>query len=315
MSGILVLPTLGFAASSVRTLGGSGTYNGVTSVGSGTATRAGSVRAVPAVKVSNTTTSATTSPSTSGSTGTVSGNAGTGTRMSIGKYLSGSGVVSNKVSTSTSTAGAINLPDFEADVKASFKLLQQDVANLKLDIADLKLSAEALESLESLLADIDDLATLADIADLATKQQLKDDYITEDEIDEIYLRKDKLREELDTSLAKTPLAGYVLSSDIPDMSDFVTSDNIADIIAGAVELGEIELSGYAKTTDLGGYLKSSDFDSKFTDAFNKSSGVTVINNTIDEISGKIDDLTTKITDVADFSVYDGAFDPDKLDVE
>ncbi|MCQ2581369.1 MAG: hypothetical protein MJ170_00095 [Alphaproteobacteria bacterium] len=303
MSGILALPTLGFAASSVRTLGGAGTYNGVTSVGSGTATRAGSVRAVPAVKVSKTTTSATTSPSTSGSTGTVSGNAGTGTRMSIGKYLSGSGVVSNKVSTSTSTAGAINLPEFEAKVEEKFELLKQDIADLKLSD---ETTAEALESLESLLADIDDWAT---------KQQLIDDYITEDEIDEIYLRKDKLREELDKSLATTPLAGYALSSDIPDMSDFVTSDNIADIIAGAVELGEIELSGYAKTTDLGGYLKSSEFDSKFTDAFNKSSGVTVINDTIDEISGKIDELNTKITDVADFSVYDGAFDPDKLDVE
>ena len=190
MSGILALPTMAFAASSVRTLGGAGTYNGVTSVGSGTAARAGSIRAVPSVKVPKTTSS------TSGSTGTVSGNTGAGTRMSIGKYLSGSGVVSTKVS---SSAGTTELAD--------------DISNLTINIDEL---AQRLKMLEDA-----DYITVADLSD----DNLSEDYLTKNEI-EALLYIDVT--ELDKALTDLKLEEYAKKTDI------LSQENVSQIIADAI---------------------------------------------------------------------------------
>ena len=276
MSGILALPMTAFAASSVRTLGGAGTYNGVTSVGSGTATRAGSVRAVPAVKVSKTTTSATTSPSTSGSTGTVSGNTGTGTRMSIGKYLSGSGVVSSKVSTSTSAAG---YEDDIASLTDSIVGLRDDIDALtqKLDLA--KEDLDILKS-NNYIIDNDDVEA--------------ENYLTEAEIKALeYIDETALNKALtDLKLAET----YATKEQLGAIQDQL---DIASVIAASIDdfATKAELSGYATTTDLSALSESTR---------------RIVGDAKDALNARINSVEA---DISSFSVYDGAFNPDKLDVE
>lgn len=216
MSGILALPTMCFAASSVRTLGGAGTYNGVTSVGSGAATRAGSIRAVPSVKVSNP--SVTTSASTSGSTGTVSGNTGAGTRMSIGKYLSGSGVVSSKVSTS---AAATELAD--------------DISGLTSSLDDLAKQVDALEK-----------AGYITLADLSDDNDPSKNYLTEKEIKALsYIDEAELDNALAQYKTDTLDPTYATKQDLESID---VAGTIADALDGYAT--KKDLGDYATNDDL-----------------------------------------------------------------
>ena len=126
-----------WAASSVRTLGGAGTYSSAasaSSVGAVTAANAGTARAgsmrVTGTSGKSATTASVATPSTSGST---AGRAATAPRLSIGKVLSGATSVSRPGGGSSGTIdpGLAGLPD--------------DVDELRTDLAGLDNRVDVLE--------------------------------------------------------------------------------------------------------------------------------------------------------------------------
>ena len=160
MCATVVMPA--FSASSVRSLGGVGTYNGASSAaaaksgGNSSVDMSGSVRA-GSMRVNN------VSNGVAGATRVGSTRAATTPRLSIGKYLSGSSVISG----GSSTQGGVNvggssnsgndLRDRVAalegfvDFKASGETLAEQLSAVKLDVEGLK---EDLKNVTGFVTDV-----------------------------------------------------------------------------------------------------------------------------------------------------------------
>ena len=146
----VVMPA--FSASSVRSLGGAGTYAGASSaaaVKSGGESASDSVASVWAgsMRVNNTT------GTTSGSTRAGSTRATTTPRLSIGKYLSGSSAVSGGSTVSGSHAGKPGTGSSVGDVKyleefvgysANGDTLPDQLSEIKLDVESLRADMGAI---------------------------------------------------------------------------------------------------------------------------------------------------------------------------
>lgn len=132
-----------YGASSVRTLGGTGTYTSAASAsqsgGSTGVARAGSVRVTPTTAVKANTTKPTTSASTT------AGRTATTSRLSLGKYLGGGTAISGGSSTrpgnGSSTTNPGN-PGLSADVSNRLEQLEDQVDDLKSANEDLKESMQ-----------------------------------------------------------------------------------------------------------------------------------------------------------------------------
>ncbi len=226
-SGVIMLPAIALGASAVKTLGGAGTYSGITSIGSGTTgaktgtriLRAGSVRTVPAVKsVSTISSSNTNSLAKSGTTTAVSGN--NQNRMSIGKYLSGAGIVSSS-SSSGSTSGA---PSRRTDE------LEQDIQSLHDKLSDLEQAGYITSS------DIDEYLKNADLN--------LDDYLTYAELDKKgFLTNDITNPYVKTNDLNTQVASQV-TSELQER-DLVTSEGLNTSLDGYVQKDTLELEKLA----------------------------------------------------------------------
>ncbi len=160
MCATVVMPA--FSASSVRSLGGVGTYNGASSAvaaksgGNSSVDMSGSVRA-GSMRVNN------VSNGAAGATRVGSTRAATTPRLSIGKYLSGSSAISG----GSSTQGGVNvggssnsgndLRDRVAalegfvDFKASGETLAEQLSAVKLDVESLK---EDLKNVTGFVTDV-----------------------------------------------------------------------------------------------------------------------------------------------------------------
>lgn len=117
-----------YGASSVRTLGGAGTYAGTASAtqsaGSTGVARAGSVRISPTtVSKANTTTPANSASITAG-------RAAAAQRLSLGKYLGGTTAVSGGSSNRPNGSGTTN-PGLSADLENRIGVLEDSVNDLK----------------------------------------------------------------------------------------------------------------------------------------------------------------------------------------
>lgn len=130
-----------FAASSVRSLGGTGTYVGTNSAakttGSSTRTSAGTTTArVGALRVNPSSTRVTAN---SASLRTPSArSAATTQRLSLGKYLSGSSAISggSSVKVDPEKSGLVSADEFN-DVKDKFEDVRVDIEGLKNELQDL----------------------------------------------------------------------------------------------------------------------------------------------------------------------------------
>ena len=125
-----------FAASSVRSLGGAGTYAGTTSAAKAatsgsavTAARAGSIRVDSGTRVN--TGAALRTPST---------RSATAPRLSIGKYLAGASALgSGKVDVDLSTNDTVtNIQGNITDLKDSMSGLTNDIDNLTINVEQLQ---------------------------------------------------------------------------------------------------------------------------------------------------------------------------------
>lgn len=133
--------TPSFAASSVRSLGGSGTFSGTSSVRSNTAaaTSGSAVTAARAgsIRINNGTTAAKTN--TGASLRTPSTRSATAPRLSIGKYLAGSSALGG----GSSTGGSVNVG--QSGVTDDIKDLQNGLAALEKEISDMTGGAAHVE--------------------------------------------------------------------------------------------------------------------------------------------------------------------------
>ena len=172
--------TPSFAASSVRSLGGSGTYAGTSSVRSNTAaaTSGSAVTAARAgsIRINNGTTAAKTN--TGASLRTPSTRSATAPRLSIGKYLAGSSALGG----GSSTGGNVNIG--QSGVTDDIKDLQAGLAALEKEIGEMTGGAAHVEFTydettgELMFVHGDEKF----YADLATQESVKD---LEDRLNEI----------------------------------------------------------------------------------------------------------------------------------
>ncbi len=172
--------TPSFAASSVRSLGGTGTYAGTSSVRSNTAaaTSGSAVTAARAgsIRINNGTTAAKTN--TGASLRTPSTRSATAPRLSIGKYLAGSSALGG----GSSTGGNVNIG--QSGVTDDIKDLQAGLAALEKEIGEMTGGAAHVEFTydestgELMFVHGDEKF----YADLATQESVKD---LEDRLNEI----------------------------------------------------------------------------------------------------------------------------------
>lgn len=256
-----------FGASSVRSLGGAGTYNGASSAaaaksdgGAINSVRAGSMR------VNN------VAGATSGATRAGSTRAATTPRLSIGKYLSGSSAISGGSSVSgSSKPGAGNsgsdlrerVEELESFVgfsengeTVSEKLgaLKLDVDALAADLSQIVGGSTTVDYVDGVLTVVQDEDTFvydlaADFAGVAEIDALQaaidsfqDAYYTKEEVDTVlgdYVKKDEI-----DAVVKTVVDETLVDFQLPDNS--VTADKLADgavtsekINAGTGNYGEM----------------------------------------------------------------------------
>ena len=172
--------TPSFAASSVRSLGGTGTYAGTSSVRSNTtaATSGSAVTAARAgsIRINNGTTA--TKTNTGASLRTPSTRSATAPRLSIGKYLAGSSALGG----GSSTGGNVNIG--QSGVTDDIKDLQAGLAALEKEIGEMTGGAAHVEFTydestgELMFVHGDEKF----YADLATQESVKD---LEDRLNEI----------------------------------------------------------------------------------------------------------------------------------
>ena len=133
-----------FAASSVRSLGGAGTYTGTTSAAKAatsgsavTAARAGSIRVDSGTRVN--TGAALRTPST---------RSATAPRLSIGKYLAGASALGNgKVDVDLSTNDTVtNIQGNITDLKDSMSGLTNDIGDLTVNVEQLQKDLDAINT-------------------------------------------------------------------------------------------------------------------------------------------------------------------------
>lgn len=173
--------TPSFAASSVRSLGGTGTYAGTSSVRSNTAaaTSGSAVTAARAgsIRINNGTTAAKTN--TGASLRTPSTRSATAPRLSIGKYLAGSSALGG----GSSTGGGVNVGQ-SGVTSSDIKDLQDGLAALEKEISNMTGGAAHVEFTydestgELIFVHGDEKF----YADLATQESVKD---LEDRLNEI----------------------------------------------------------------------------------------------------------------------------------
>ena len=144
------------AASSVRSLGGAGTYNGASSaVAAKTGDGSSAAGAIDAVRAGSVRVNNVAAGSGAGRTGVTRTN--TAPRLSIGKYLAGSSAVSGGSSVSGShagkpgqggTSGGTSGDGADVDVKYLEEFVGYDVNGMTLpeQLSDIKLDIEALSS-------------------------------------------------------------------------------------------------------------------------------------------------------------------------
>lgn len=252
-----MLPAIAWGASAVKTLGGAGTYTGVTSVGTGTTgaktgtrvLRAGSVRTAPAVKAVSATTKSNNNVVTAAksSTGTTSGNSQN--RMSIGKYLGGiSG--GTAISSGSSSSGA----------KTSE--LEKDVQDLYDKLEDLeKAGYITSEEMDEYLQGLDNYLTAEDLADYVKSTDLHlDNYLTAEDLSKYGYITEEALTNLDDYLTKEELSnyGYVTSG---DLDNYIKEDTLSTKVASTVtDMGVVTNDNLIPQLKTYKYMTRSDLD-------------------------------------------------------
>lgn len=200
------------AASSVRSLGGAGTYSSAASASqSGTSTgvaRAGSVRVAP-------TTGKTTSVKPANSPSTSAGRVAASPRLSLGKYLGGhtaiSGGSSNRPGGGTgggSTGGGTIDPGLAAELNNRVNVLEDTVSDLK------------------------------DLPETKQDKLTAGNYITIDESGEVFLDVDALGADTTASVANGKLMLSIAGGDpieLVQLSDLLSADDMNAAIDDALE--------------------------------------------------------------------------------
>ena len=218
----VVVPS--YAASSVRALGGAGTYNSASSAASAKASGAENTARAGSLRVGGTT-GGTRSSSTRGSSAP---------RLSIGKYLGGSSVVSGGSSlrpgqSGSGTGGGVsgNNGKLQERVEAleqfvgfseSGTQIKDSVADLDLTVAGLKLD---VENLQKDLSDITGKVTTVEFADGVLTIKQDDKTVTDVELATVA----DLQAAVD-SIVIPSLDGYAKLTDIEAMG-FLTTDDLA----------------------------------------------------------------------------------------
>lgn len=224
-----------FAASSVRSLGGAGTYTGTTSAAKAatsgsavTAARAGSIRVDSGTRVN--TGAALRTPST---------RSATAPRLSIGKYLAGASALGNgKVDVDLSTNDTVT------NIQGNITDLKDSMSGLTNDIGDLTVNVEQLQK---------DLDAINDAIDTEFEVSYENGTLTithgKDEPVEISIFDPvKAEEELNKMIeSKIPEVNKYTAGNLIEISE----DNKVSAIVSA--LGS-ETNGLATTSDVTGYV-------------------------------------------------------------
>lgn len=200
------------AASSVRSLGGAGTYSSAASASqSGTSTgvaRAGSVRVVP-------TTGKTTAVKPANSPSTSAGRVAASPRLSLGKYLGGHTAISGGSSTRPgggtgggSTGGGTIDPGLAAELNNRVNVLEDTVSDLK------------------------------DLPETKQDKLTAGNYITIDESGEVFLDVDALGADTTASVANGKLMLSIAGGapiELVQLSDLLSADDMNAVIDDALE--------------------------------------------------------------------------------
>lgn len=216
------------AASSVRSLGGAGTYSSAASASqSGTSTgvaRAGSVRVAP-------TTGKTTAVKPANSPSTSAGRVAVSPRLSLGKYLGGSTAISGGSSTRPgggtgggSTGGGTIDPGLAAELNNRVNVLEDTVSDLK------------------------------DLPETKQDKLTAGNYITIDESGEVFLDVDALGADTTASVANGNLMlsiGNGTPNALIALSDLLSADDMNAAIEEALETKDF-VTQSELTTDLSG---------------------------------------------------------------
>lgn len=238
-----------YAASSVRSLGGGGTYNGASnavaanleSVNSESSVRSGSLRVVPS--------SGTSGTSTKLSAGTVTnGRVATTPRLSIGQYLGGTTSISggSSVRPQTPSSGSSNGdgsfdPSLSGELRQQIDQLQRDVENLR-DTSD-DMSNQILDKQDALVAG-------------------QEGYIIiDDNTNEIFVDIDALQDALETVSGKDGRE-IILGSDENNLLwQYEGDGNSWNIL-----IPKADITGPAGTADLANYPTKEEMNIAITDA-------------------------------------------------
>lgn len=261
-----------YGASSVRSLGGNGTYS---SASSAAAANSGTVASAPArggsVRITPTTGKTGTATKTTAGT-TTSGRIATTPRLSIGKYLGGTTSVSGGSSlrpqgpgTSGGSSGGTMEPGTAAEIQAQVDQVRRDID--KLYDADNALSDKLLDKQDVLTAKSDGYV------------------IIDDATNEVYVDIDGLKDELSTVVGQDGRE-VEIGSNADDLlwryageTDWQVLISKAEITGPQGIQGEkgekgdkgepgdaasVDLTGYAKTADIAAtYAKSADVASTY----------------------------------------------------
>lgn len=269
-----------YAASSVRALGGSGTYVSASSAAnSGSSDNATSVSRSGSVRVSPTTTQTTTSSSSESASGTRVVNV---PRLSIGQYLGGGTSVSGGSSLRPQTPGsgsASGGSDIDPGLMTS---LQRDVDELQRNFID--------------LSDKSDVLTEA----LNEKQDIllpdSEGFINIDQnTNEIYLDVEHLKNSINDIVGDVGREieighdGNVLRWRYVDDTSWNTIISFADLA---------NYGNYALSDDLVGFIKSDDMDLAIANAINEAAKNYATKLDLESKADKTDlDLKANISDV------------------
>lgn len=346
-----------FAAGSVRALGGTGTYDGTsaaatatTATRGATATRAGSLRVSPSTTRSVSTATRTNANGTTTPT----------ERLSIGKYLGGATSVSTTGSSgsdgSSATAGEIR--QIKEDIQTLFNTTQTldgDVTSLENEKQDKLTANDGIvqivgdvisinmtnlgDELEGMFVKGTDLeirydgtsnlewqyAGTGDWTKLMNLNDLTGTYVTTEQlnnkIEELALEGLATRvtaAEADIDAIQDALAAKANAADVYAKTETYSKEEIDAAIADGI--GDVDLSGYAKTADLATVATSGSYndlankptipDAQVNADWNAVSGVAQILNkpdldeyatlddlddyaTLDDLDGKQNALTTE----------------------
>ena len=233
-----------FAASSVRSLGGAGTYTGTTSAAKATtsgsavtAARAGSIRVDSGTRVN--TGAALRTPST---------RSATAPRLSIGKYLAGSTALKNN--------GKV---DFDLSTNGTVTDIQGDITNIQGNITDLKDNMSVLTNdIDNLTVNVEQLQEDLQKINTDFEVSYEEGVLTITHGSEVPVEIPIFNPaEAEAALNKM-IADQIADIEIPDAKEY-TAGNLIEIsddnkVSAIVSALGSETNGLATTSDVTGYV-------------------------------------------------------------